>query len=547
MKFFSQLFDAPAEIVVAHGRVVLAAFSVAAIAIDPTEPAHLAHFVTITLVLYAAYSVAVLAALHWRLIHNVKVTWVHTIDLAVVALLLFLTEGFSSPFLVFFTFALLAASLRWDWQGIAVTFVMLALIAGLVAVVQIGTGGEVSSINQSLIRAAYLIATGTILAYASAHREHERGRLAKLAHWPAVPPAGDRAAPLFATLLQSLAVLDASRAVVTWEEDDGASKVVLLQGGKCQIFEVSGNMPALAVAPEVETAVFSRTQPDFGRLNLINGSVRFIPAVLRGELVSSLRITEFSSAPFQGVAVKGRVFILGNIRPSDDHLPITSIIAARVGAELDRQVFVERAAQGAAMRERSAIMRDLHDGLLQNLTAVRTQLELVPNDSERARAQLQAVRDLLRVEQQRIREFVDATHAADHEAVKLETLRNQVEETANLWGCAVSLTIAPDSAPISRTTANQLSLLLAESIANAVRHGDASTLQMTVACPKNVLDVEVRDNGHGFPHCRAVDQPRVLEDAELPKTLHARVRELGGRMQARTSISGSVLRFELPI
>jgi len=51
--------------------------------------------------MYAAYAVVLLAALHRRFIHNLPVTLVHTIDLLVVTLLLILTDGFSSPFLVF--------------------------------------------------------------------------------------------------------------------------------------------------------------------------------------------------------------------------------------------------------------------------------------------------------------------------------------------------------------------------------------------------------------------------------------------------------------
>jgi len=121
MKFFGQLFDAPAEIVVAHGRVVLAAFSLAAITIDPVAPLDFSQFVARILILYAGYAVVLLAALHWRFVHNLNGVLIHAIDLTVVALLLFLTETFSSPFLVFFTSALLAASLRWDWQGIALT------------------------------------------------------------------------------------------------------------------------------------------------------------------------------------------------------------------------------------------------------------------------------------------------------------------------------------------------------------------------------------------------------------------------------------------
>ena len=250
-----------------------------------------------------------------------------------------------------------------------------------------------------------------------------------------------------------------------------------MANGQCEMTEDSAELLRIMVAPEMEGLTFSRTLPDLERLNLANGSVRSMPDVLRGELVSKLQITDFSSSPFRGLAASGRLFILGNIRPSDDHLPITHIIADRVGTELDRQIFLERATRDAAMRERAVIMRDLHDSLLQSLTAARTHLEFLPADGEQAKAQLQTVRELLRMEQRRVREFVDATHATDNEAVTIEMLRPLVEDTAGLWGCAVSLHLNPSSATVTRKTLNQLSLMLAESVANAVRHGEATTVR----------------------------------------------------------------------
>ena len=64
--FFRQLFDAPAEIAIAQGRVVLAAISLVGIAIDPTEPPALAFHVQTTLIFYALYALTVLTVLHWR-------------------------------------------------------------------------------------------------------------------------------------------------------------------------------------------------------------------------------------------------------------------------------------------------------------------------------------------------------------------------------------------------------------------------------------------------------------------------------------------------
>ena len=66
------------------------------------------------------------------------------------------------------------------------------------------------------------------------------------------------------------------------------------------------------------------------------------------------------------------------------------------------------------------------------------------------------------MEQRRVREFVDATHATDNESVAIEMLRPLVEDTARLWGCTVSLNLNPPSATVPRKTLNQLSLMLAE-------------------------------------------------------------------------------------
>ena len=545
MKSFAQLFDAPAEIIIAHGRVVISAFSLTAIMVDPTEPRHLAILVTATLIMYAAYAVVLLAALHRRFIHNPNAVLVHVIDLGVVALLLLLTDGLSSPFLGFFTFALLAASSRWDWRGIAATMLVLLAMAMLVAFVD-SFDGQIVNLHQTVIRGAYLVATGSILTYASAHREHEKTRLAKLAHQSGSPNLSSSSS-LAETLGHAVDAMEATRAVVVWQEEDKrTTKTAIWQNGRCDTFEAHDGGASVTVMPEMEGLTFSRTLPELNRLNLINGSIRSVPEVLRGELVSKLDISEFSSAAFRGVATSGRLFILGNIRASDDHLPITRIIADRVGTELDRQIFLERATRDAALRERAIIMRDLHDSLLQSLTAARAHLESMPKDGERLKSQLQTVRELLQIEQRRVREFVDSAQATDSEAVDVEMLRPLVEDTARLWGCTVSLILFPPSATVSRKTLNQLSLMLAESIANAVRHGEANSVQVDLTCRGGDIEIEVRDNGHGFAGIATAATTEVSE-THLPKTLSARLRELGGRLRADTSISGTVLRLEVSL
>ena len=70
------------------------------------------------------------------------------------------------------------------------------------------------------------------------------------------------------------------------------------------------------------------------------------------------------------------------------------------------------------MRERSDIMRDLHDSLLQSLTAARTHLEILSRSADQSQEVLPIVRELLRIEQQRVREFVDASLAGETDSLK---------------------------------------------------------------------------------------------------------------------------------
>ena len=81
--------------------------------------------------------------------------------------------------------------------------------------------------------------------------------------------------------------------------------------------------------------------------------------------------------------------------------------------------FWKRLLEKAAAYERASIMRDLHDGLLQNLTAARAQLELLTSDDEHEKARIETIRGLLRTEQLRLRQFIDEAGAADTEMVEL--------------------------------------------------------------------------------------------------------------------------------
>ncbi|MFB9269922.1 sensor histidine kinase [Bradyrhizobium erythrophlei] len=509
---------------------------------DATEPAENAEIVRAVLIIYAWYSIVVLAALYWGWVRKLSAFVAHSVDLLALSLLTMLTQGISSPFLVVFNFVLVAASLRWSWRGVVATLLLLVLLSGLSVMADMWASRTPESPGQLAIRMGYLFVVSILLGYASAHREYQHQRLVTLARWG--PSASvDRAAVLSETLHRAAEVLEAHCAVAMWQIDGGPWETAIWRNGRGQILTPSAQ-PPIVVPATLAKATFSRVGADPDRLNLIGAKLAQASYALSGDLVTALPIVDYSSAPLEGSNVDGRLFLIGNIRGSDDHLFVTRIVADRVSAELDRQVLSELATERTSFREREAIARDLHDGLLQNLTAARAQLELVQAGGETA-GQLQTIRDLLQVEQHRVRRFVEFIRSMEHEQEALEALRPHLEECARTWGCDLSLELAPKSARVSRRQLNDLSLMLTETVANAVRHGEAQSIKVVVRHDA-ALEVEVHDDGRGFPVATS-NWPRDVDPDGLPKSLYSRALDLGGRLRILTSTSGTYVYFELPL
>jgi hypothetical protein len=122
-----------AERLIATGRVMLAASTLLAIWVDPTGPLKDPRTGAAVLTVYVVYA-AILAGVTWladpppgrfRLA-------AHAIDLAVFTVVMYLTEGPTSPFLALFVFAIVAGTVRWGgrgtvWTALAAMALFLAL------------------------------------------------------------------------------------------------------------------------------------------------------------------------------------------------------------------------------------------------------------------------------------------------------------------------------------------------------------------------------------------------------------------------------------
>src|SRR5439155_14312448 len=215
---------------------------------------------------------------------------------------------------------------------------------------------------------------------------------------------------------------------------------------------------------------------------LPKGPLKINGPVIDAELQKEFSIRGVATAPYFGTICTGRVFILDRSNWNDDDLLLSEIIASRIGTELDRQVSQRQNEEAIALRERIRVSRDIHDGVLQSLTAAALQLSLIDQSPEKDRkSRLDLVKLLLTKEQRRIREFVDEISpkaVAENHSILGRDLQRQLEETAQCWNCKTSFSVVPPDTAVPKPLAGQLSLMLAEAVANAVRHGGASNIDI---------------------------------------------------------------------
>lgn len=525
--------------IVAYSRFALASFALAAIYTDPSQPArfaNLAYGVLAAFVAYAAFiaiaSAVISTSKRWALA-------IHFIDVAIFSLLMYLTDGPTSPFFVFFTFAIVSGALHWGWAGAVGT-------AGALTVLFLATGYEQfiipdGDVNRVIMRVAYLIVTSVLLGYFGAYRQRSGQRLARLAQWPQTAGGFGGNPPLEAALRHAGEVLQVERILVLWERENQPGIYFSHWSGMAYTEDrwITESVSSL-VSAELRDAAFMGADP-LGSL-AITGTARARVGrpVLDPELVSSFGIRLFATAPFQAIGYSGRIFILAPHALTPDILALTEIVAGRIRIEFEHFAMREEIAKSATALARSRVARDMHDTILQDLTAtgfaLKAKAETVPPS---ARSDFDLAARTISDQQKRIREFVTEMDRKP-DAIANEDIFSAIRKTArdleDQWQCSIRLSVEPAGVVLSAEKVKWVRLVLNEAVANAVRHGKASTISISVTAGEG-LKIEVRDDGVSGAGAGTEMKPH---------SLNRRAVEYGGSCRLVFAEKGAALLIEIP-
>jgi signal transduction histidine kinase len=547
-------FDLQIERLISLLRVALTAFATAAFYDDPIRAGQDTTIIIYVLGTYALFGLTVVSI---PLIWKVRTGWqlpIHIIDVGMISLLMHFLERVSSPFILLYTFLLLGATVRWSWRGaLWTTLSLLSLDLLLILLPPLSTD-MILPIPNIIIRGAFLIVVGIMFAYFGASRDAIRERLTELAAWP--KPVGkatavQAAAPLDETLNHVASILKCPRILLLWgEADEPVLNVVLWVDGHCQQHHEPADAFGNWTPPELSKMAYATTDVNSGRCNTLTGPVVCEGALSNKLLRRQFGLTSVASAPITGENCTGRIFMLDKPEWSEEDLVLTEIVASRTGIELDQHALRLELADKVAATERVRLARDLHDGVLQGLIAASLHLKSVTGQVRGATSTIiDNVLELLLDQQRRIRHFIGGGQQA-HDMARLALsvkMQQLVEQNRLQWACDISLSVWPDDATIPPELGDQLTFIMAETVANAVRHGQASRIDVMVRKSSDRVLLCVKDNGRGLEAATGTYNEVELASRDLgPVSLRTRVAELHGSISLATSPQGVDLRIGLP-
>jgi len=547
-----------AERFISIGRVVLAASALIAVSATPsdvlqTDP-RLAYGL---LCAYAAYAVAVGSAV-WRasrpLIRTRLVT--HLVDLSAFAAMYVAERHLASAFFVFFVFSLLSATMRWRWRGTLSTAVA-ALVIATAADLYHAPSAEIFEARRVLIHGLYLSIVAILLGYLGVYEVRLRREIAGLVSWST--PLPDTSDGMIRDLIVRVAdVLAAPRVLLVWEDREEPWVNLALWSG--QEVALSREAPNALTPLTLETLAnvdfFWEEAGDDNATVVYASGDQFAGragAPLNRELQRRFSIRQVLAVRFQSANLTGRILWLDMPRMSTDQLAFGQLIAGQVSARIDHfHVLVDRR-RAAAEQERIRLARDLHDGLLQSLTAMALKLEevraLVDEEPLVAQKRLLTIQRLITTEQRYLRFFIRHLKplacpepAADLDA-RLQLLGQRVELE---WGLSVDLRCAYVGPALSADLSDELYYLISEALVNAARHANASTVRVELDVREADIGIVIADNGQGFPFRGRYNQVDLKALRATPVTLGERVDALLGALTIDSSDCGARIEIVLP-
>jgi len=197
--------------------------------------------------------------------------------------------------------------------------------------------------------------------------------------------------------------------------------------------------------------------------------------------------------------------------------------------------------------EKSRIARELHDGPIQNITAMIQQIRLsrMSGNGEGMHRHLAIAEETAQVVVRELREMCDELSPPWIDLGLEQAMTELANRLARHYNIFISMDV-DDSVELGRERLLSLFRIFQEGVSNAVRHGQATEMRAEVFRKDGAVVFEFQDNGKGFEPDMNYETLRVEGHRGLANMLE-RMMLVGGRLEVESRPgNGALVRCVMP-
>jgi len=556
------------ERVLASVRVVLAISSLLLLKLDPDQ-AFPYEYAQAFLLLYLAHSIGLLVVLQMRDEISPRFSLVaHTADIIWPALISLFGTGPTSPFFLYFIFALLAAAFRWGLRETALTTIAVIGTMALDAYVRLHTPlgaivGE-ASVTGFIMRSVYLAIFSFLIGYIS---EAEKRRSVEALSVSRISSTVRIEAGLkgsVQTVMQELLNLFGSSELLVITRESEGRMVMLWRAERAKgntVFtwrqlDENEQQEYLCVMGEDSAAAAWRNQNTTSAITLDKNGVRtsgqqcYLAARFVDEHPFETLLTcAIAIAP----DVSARVLMfdptLGG--RAETQLRFLQDLANLVAPSVYNVYLLRRLRSRAAAVERARVSRELHDGVVQSLHAIafrlyalRTRSAIPPDEREQ---ELLEVQQLVQSEAANVRHLIHQLEPLDFDPRHLvDFLAGMVTRYRQDTGIIAQFVCDIPQVSLPPATCREIAGILREALANVRRHSGAQNVLVRLGRQRGGWMLIIEDDGRGFEFSGRLSHVELEESRRGPLVIKQRVRAIEGELTI-ISRAGQGARLEIKI
>jgi signal transduction histidine kinase len=520
---------------------MMAALFLAAIWLDVTQPSKAPVETYALLFAYLAFAVAIAIAT-WR-------NWwfdarsagpAHAVDIGFFAVTVFLIEGYTSPYFVFFMFVLLAAAIRWGWRETALTGILMVLLYLISGILAARSEAHHFEIYFFLVRTSDLVILSLILIWFGMNKWGARPGPGIERALAQAPPGS---APLESGVRAAMTMLRSRKAGVVWRTDS-TTKVsgFAIRDGEFAYADFNlGTFAEVSNTPLLYDLPMGRGLARDTDGNLVRTPVS---GLVKETVQSRFRLSEGLAVTVPMPDGEALLYLEEIAALSTDDIEMGNHISDAISAHIQRQSLIEAAEESAAARSRLSLARDLHDSVVQFLAGAAFRLEAMRRAHGAGReieAELDELKKLMLQEQVELRSFISALRTGSHVTLRdlVRDLQSLADRLSRQWTVKCELTAKASEVTIPAKLHLDAHQLVREAVANAVRHAGAKSIEIAVAARENQLRLDFINDGKSYPRHKGVLQP--------PKSLQERIDQAGGAIELSRGMDVTKVSISLPL